>query len=148
MPVEMELQVVAKLLRQGRSLDRLSSGLTLLALGFGLALALLGSPSLYVAALVAVLVLLGLAQKYWAVRVAFDAELFALLAADAETLGARTQALDLALASLGLQPKYNASRPWPERSRGALRLLRTQALLCFAQVLLALSAPPFIAIAG
>lgn len=145
MPAEMELQLVATLLRQGRSLDRLSSGLSLLALGLGLAIALLEMPSPCTAAFAASIVLLGLAQKYWAVRVAFDAELFALLAVDASRLEQRTQALDQALANLGLQPANNAGRPWSERGRGALRLLRIQSLLLAAQVLLALGAPVIIA---
>ena len=36
MPADMELQVVASLLRRGRSLDQLSTGLTLLGVLFGL----------------------------------------------------------------------------------------------------------------
>lgn len=145
MLTEMELQLVAMLLRQGRSLDHLSSGLSLLALGVGLTIALLEMPSPCTAALATGIVLLGLAQKYWAMRVAFDAELFALLAADASRLERRTLALDQALASLGLQPANNVGRPWSERSRGALRLLRTQSLLLATQVLLALGAPVIIA---
>lgn len=145
MPAEMELQLVAMLLRQGRSLDQLSSGLSLLALGLGLAIALLSMPSPCTATVAASIVLLGLVQKYWALRVAFDAELFALLAADASRLDQRTQALDQALANLDLQPANNAARPWFERGRGALRLLRIQSLVLAAQVLLALGAPIIIA---
>ena len=45
MPADMELQVVASLLRRGRSLDQLSTGLTLLGVLFGLAQLLLASIS-------------------------------------------------------------------------------------------------------
>ena len=36
MPADMQLQVVASLLRRGRSLDQLSTGLTLLGVLFGI----------------------------------------------------------------------------------------------------------------
>ncbi len=43
MPADMELQVVASLLRRGRSLDQLSTGLTLVGVLFGLAQLLMAS---------------------------------------------------------------------------------------------------------
>ena len=109
MPADMELQVVASLLRRGRSLDQLSTGLTL--------------------------------------RVAFDADLFALLARDTT----RTPDLDEALQTLGLQSPKRAGRPWTERRRGALKLLRKQAWLLGAQALLTLGvilASPWLPFAG
>ena len=80
MPADMELQVVASLLRRGRSLDQLSTGLTLLGVLFGLAQLLLASISTTCLLLALWMIVLGLLQKYWALRVAFDADLFALLA--------------------------------------------------------------------
>ncbi|MEO6675821.1 MAG: hypothetical protein ABIO21_00475 [Pseudomonas sp.] len=151
MPVEMELQVVASLLRRGRSLDQLSTGLTLLGLLFGLLQLLLITPVALGLSLSAWLIVLGLLQKYWAFRVAFDADLFALVARDADALPDRTQALDHALQSLGLQPANRAGRPWVERQRGALKLLRNQAVLLLAQVLPALAvilASPWLSFAG
>lgn len=140
MASEMQLQLVASLLRRGRQLDRLSGGLTLLALAGGLAPLLGGKPNPASALLCGLLVMLGLAQKYWAVRVALDGELFARLARQPEQLAARTQQLDQALAGLGLQPATAGGRDWDARSRGALQLLRRQALWLGAQVLLALAA--------
>lgn len=67
--------------------------------------------------------------------VSFDAGLFALIALDSDALHDRTQELDEALQSLGLQPANRAGRPWAERQRGALKLLRNQAVLLVAQVL-------------
>ncbi|MOA20054.1 hypothetical protein D3C78_1404720 [compost metagenome] len=84
--------------------------------------------------------MLGLAQKYWAVRVALDGELFARLARQPQQLAAHTQQLDQALTGLGLQPATAGGRDWDARSRGALQLLRRQALWLGAQVLLALAA--------
>lgn len=151
MPVDMELHVTASLLRQGRSLDQLSTGLTLLGVLFGLAQLLMTSIIPLCLILSTGLIILGLLQKYWALRVAFDADLFALVARNAESLPERTRSLDLALQNLGLQSATRAGRPWAERQRGALKLLRKQAILLAAQVLLtlaALLASPWLPFAG
>jgi hypothetical protein len=135
----MQLFTVASLLRRGKALDRLSSALTLLGLAIGLA-PLLGVLAQPLGALFcALLVLLGLVEKYWALRVALDAELFLRLADDVEHLPLRTADLDQALTRLGLQPANPTARNWEERSRGALRLLRLQALWLLAQLLLAVA---------
>ncbi|WP_372875083.1 hypothetical protein [Pseudomonas sp.] len=139
MATEMQLFTVAGLLRRGKALDGLSSALTLLGLAIGLA-PLLGAVAQPLGALFcALLVLLGLLEKYWALRVALDAELFQRLANDAERLPLRTLDLDQALVRLGLQPANKAARSWDERSCGALRLLRLQALSLFTQLLLAVA---------
>ena len=161
MPVEVELQVVASLLRRGHSLDQLSTGLTLLGVLFGLLQWLLVTPLALGLILSVWLIVTGLWQKYWAFRVAFDADLFALMARDggadadaqalALALAQRTSALDQALQNLGLQPADRAGRPWPERQRGALKLLRNQAVLLAAQVLptvAAILASPWLSFAG
>lgn len=151
MPVDMELHVTASLLRQGRSLDQLSTGLTLLGVLFGLAQLLMTSIIPLCLILSTGLIILGLLQKYWALRVAFDADLFALVARNADPLPERTRSLDLALQNLGLQSATRAGRPWAERQRGALKLLRKQAILLAAQVLLTLAAflaSPWLPFAG
>ena len=147
MPADMQLQVVASLLRRGRSLDQLSTGLTLLGVLFGLAQLLMVSITPICLLLSLWMIILGLLQKYWALRVAFDADLFALMAKDIE----RTAELDQTLQTLGLQPANRPSRPWTERRRGALKLLRKQAYLLGAQVLLTLAvilASPWLPFAG
>lgn len=157
MPVEVEWQVVASLLRRGRSLDQLSTGLTVLGVLFGLLQWLLVKPLALGLILSVWLIITGLWQKYWAFRVAFDADLFALMArdadadADVQALAHRTSALDQALQNLGLQPADRAGRPWPERQRGALKLLRNQAVLLAAQVLPTVAvilASPWLSFAG
>lgn len=135
---EMQLQLVAGLLRRGKSLDRLSSALTLLALVIGLG-PLLGFMALSTGAAVCIALLLcGLIQKYYALRVALDAELFATLAAAPEQLERRTTELDQALPGLGR--KAEPGRSWEQRSQGALRLLRLQGLWLALQLLVALAA--------
>jgi hypothetical protein len=147
----MQLSLVAALLRRGRGLDLLSNALTLLALAYGLAPLLGAPPSAASGVLCGLLVMLGLAQKYWAIRVALDAELFARLADDLGRLVSRTTELDQALLQLGLQKTVPATRGWEERCRGALRLLRLQAAWLVAQLLLALIvilAMPWLSLAG
>lgn len=151
MATDMQLLLVAGLLRRGRLLDQLSTGLTLLALALGLVPLLSGQVNPASAVLCGLLVLLGLAQKYWAVRVALDADLFAQLAGQPDQLTENTRQLDAALHSLGLQPANSNERPWPERCRGALRLLRLQVAWLAAQILLALAAVlamPWLSLAG
>lgn len=139
MASEMQLQLVAGLLRRGKSLDRLSSGLSLLALIIGLG-PLLGFMALTTGGAVCVALLIcGLLQKYYALRVALDAELFASLAAAPEQLDRRTSELDQALLLIGHKANQG-SRSWEQRSQGALRLLRLQALWLGLQLLIALAA--------
>ncbi|WP_460057086.1 hypothetical protein [Pseudomonas sp. S2_D06] len=138
MSIDMQLQVTASLLRRGDLLDRLSNGLTLLGALFGLSQSLLADQGFWSATCSCGLLLLGLGQKYWALRVAFDADLFQRLAERAENLPEHTLSLDQALTTLNLQPAEHGGRPWSERITGALKLLHRQALLVAAQVLLTL----------
>ncbi|MFP3538595.1 hypothetical protein [Pseudomonas sp. SIMBA_021] len=151
MSTEMQLYSVASLLRRGRALDQLSTGLTLLGALYGLGQYLLTSVTLGGLLVSLALVLLGLVEKYLALRVAFDADLFQRVADAPTALEHSTQALDQALSALGLQPAQRGGRPWDQRSRGALGLLRRQALLLAAQVLVILSVilvSPWLTFAG
>lgn len=151
MATEMQLFTVASLLRRGRALDQLSSALSLVALLIGLA-PLLGIKAQPLTALFcALLLILGLGQKYWALRVALDAELFQQLASQVDQLAAHTADLDRTLVQLKLQPANLPARGWDERSLGALRLLRQQVLWLVAQLLLAVLIVlglPWLAITG
>lgn len=134
--MQADLLLVAALLRRGRSLDHFSSALSLLAVVFGLA-PWLGAPaSLTLAALCTLLLITGLAEKYWALRVALDAELFQRLAEIGEQLDSQTHALDQALQNLGLQNAEQGARSWSLRSQGALGLLRKQALCLLLQIVI------------
>ena len=134
--MQADLLLVASLLRRGRSLDHFSSTLSLVAVIFGLS-PLLGAPaSLSLALFCALLLIAGLAEKYWALRVALDADLFQHLAAAGEQLDAQTQGLDQALQRLGLQPEEQGGRTWISRGQGALGLLRKQVLCLLLQVVI------------
>jgi len=132
--MQADLLLVAALLRRGRSLDHFSSALSLVAVAFGLAPWLGAPPSLMLALLCAALLVAGLAEKYWALRVALDAELFQRLAEFGDQLDSQTHALDQALQNLGLQNTQQADRSWSLRCQGALGLLRKQALCLLLQV--------------
>ncbi|CAD5107077.1 hypothetical protein [Zestomonas carbonaria] len=139
MSTDPDLTLAASLLRRGHNLERTSDGISLLALAYGLA-PLAGAPASPTAAfLCGLLLVCGLAQKYWAVRVTLDAELFAMLAKDTEQLAQRTRALDASLGRLGLKPVSADERGWPDRISGALRLLRYQAIFLAAQTILAIA---------
>lgn len=134
--MQADLLLVAALLRRGRSLDHFSSALSLVAVLFGLAPWLGAPPSLILALLCAVLLIAGLAEKYWALRVALDAELFQGLAQAGEQLDNQTRALDQALQNLGLQNAQQVGRTWSLRAQGALDLLRKQALCLLLQIVI------------
>ncbi|MDH1264903.1 hypothetical protein [Pseudomonas sp. GD03944] len=139
MASDLQLQLVATLLRRGKAIDRLSSAVLLLALAIGLSPLLGVATSLLAAGLCTALVVLGGVQKFYAIRVAIDAELFQHLSQAPDQLERRTAELDQALLGLG-QPAANAGRSWAQRSQGALGLLRRQALWCGLQLLVAVSA--------
>lgn len=122
---------VAALLGTGRSLDALSRGVTV-----AVVLALLLAPT--AGALLVPSLLLGIAQVYVALRVAFDASLFAALAKGDAVPGLAE--MDAALLALKLLPPEKAGRPALPRIAGARRLLRLQALVLALQVLAALAA--------
>ena len=134
------LAVVASLLKRGRQVERLADGISLLAVLLGLTALLIGTPTTGFSAVLSSLVLLaGLLQKFFALRVALDAVLFAHLAARSDQLAQHTQALDQSLFDLGLKASPVDPRDWQARGLAALGLLRKQ-LLCFAvQAVLALA---------
>lgn len=134
--MQADLLLVAALLRRGRSLDHLSSALSLVAVVFGLAPWLGVQASLGLALICTSLLIAGLAAKYWALRVALDAELFQRLAEAGEQLEQQTHTLDQALQNLDLQNAQQAGRSWSHRCQGALSLLRKQALCLLLQVII------------
>ncbi|MBG6287581.1 MULTISPECIES: hypothetical protein [Pseudomonas] len=138
MSVDPGLILVASLLRRGSSLNGLSSALTVLALALGFYGALMASATLAFSLSMALLVLLGLVQKFYAMRVALDADLFEAMANAGEALPEKTRQLDDALATHVGVPAEMSGRTWSERSRGALKLLRRQVMLCAVQWLVAL----------
>ncbi|CAM3361299.1 hypothetical protein BZK31_06290 [Pseudomonas floridensis] len=135
MSSEMQLHVVAALLRRGKSLDYLSTGLLLLSLLFGLVQLWINVANALTLMLIACMVLTGALAKSQAFRVAFDADLFQHMADRPSQLSDRTQELDQVLAELRLQPAQKAGRTWALRTQGALRQLRLQVRYIVLQLL-------------
>jgi hypothetical protein len=110
-----EIVVTSRLLEASGKLDLLATGVALVS-----ATALLFSTPHRVAALTAIA--LGIVAKFYAVRIAFDARLFA----DVALLTLTMSDLDAAFAK-------KAGRSWSERCRGARRLIVVFGLATVAQ---------------
>jgi hypothetical protein len=124
------------LLEQGERIDRLSCLLTAVALAALVAMGLAGMQEPAAAVLLALSVVIGLLELYFAVRVGFDARLFRRLADPGA--GFDLGDLDDALTASGLPPANKAARPLKQRSAGACRLLYRQAGSLALQVVLLL----------
>ena len=122
------LTVTAELLGLGRSLERLSRALTVLAFA-GLLAPLMTRISLLSWTLLLLAGLAGLTGTYAASRVAFDARLLRQLASGEADLAL----LDRSLVELGLLPESKADRPIAPRLTGARRWLARQAVLLALQ---------------
>jgi hypothetical protein len=125
----------ACLLDQGRVVDGLSRLLTGAALLVLLLPAVLpASPQRLPVAILAAVVLLGMVETFYAVRVGLDAALFHRLSAGPEDVDFDT--LDKALVWLGLVGKPRPGRTTADRVAGASRLLQRQAVMLGLQVAL------------
>jgi hypothetical protein len=118
--------VTAALLERGRTINGFSIALIIGAI-LAIALRILEPIAL------ALSILAGLAQVYLALRVAFDAALFRLLAGQPDL-----DALDAALTELRLLPAAKAGRPLGPRIAGARRLFVAQIAAAALQLLLIL----------
>ncbi|MCD5995425.1 hypothetical protein KDX38_17380 [Pseudomonas sp. CDFA 602] len=123
----MHLYVVASLLRRGKSLDNLSTGLLVLSLALGLTQFWITSDiNPWFTMTIVAMVLTGMLEKSQAFRVAFDADLFQYMADHPSQLNDLTQELDQVLSDLRLQPVDKGGRDWDLRTQGALKQLRQQ----------------------
>lgn len=106
-----QILVTARLLKAAEKIDWLSTGFSILA---GVVAFDRGNQVLAIVALS-----LGLVAKYYGFRIAFDARLLEDVAAK------RLEASDLdqALVNSKLASRDKAGRSWPERCRGARRLM-------------------------
>jgi hypothetical protein len=131
-----EALVMAALLRQGRLIHGLALVLLLATGGLAAGLALDGRLAGLPAWLLAIAMLAGLAETWFAFRVGLDERLFAALGAGQLTL----PTLDSGLAGLGLVPPGKAGRPLEARLQGAKALLLRQTGLAGLQLVLIMAA--------
>jgi hypothetical protein len=129
------LRLTADALNAARTVDTLSTGLTLVAAA-GIAVALWHPVPLFAAAFLAAQLVLGIAAKWTAVRVRFDSQVFAALADAVQHSGFRIEHLDRALRGVGTLPADKEGRDWDTRCKGALGLMRSLGWLTVAQGLL------------
>ncbi|MCC6867909.1 MAG: hypothetical protein IT522_03720 [Burkholderiales bacterium] len=133
------LRLTADALGTAAALDALVTGLTLIAAA-AIAGALwhpLPAPAL---AFLAAQIALGLVAKWLAIRVRFDAALFAALTSAVQGSGLRTEHLDRALRGVGILRSNQKGRDWDTRCRGALAVLRALGVVAVIQGLLFVSA--------
>ena len=117
------------------TLDAMSTGLTLIAAA-AIGVALWHPVTMTALAFLAAQIVVGLAAKWMAVRVRFDAAVFGELVTAVQKSGFRTEHLDRALRGVGMLPSNKEGRDWDTRCRGALRLMQTLGWLAAAQGLL------------
>ena len=129
------LRLTADALQAAGALDTLSTGFTVVGV-VGLCVAFWHPVSMMPLSMLAVVVLLGLFAKWMAVRVRFDAAVFAALVDTVQKSGFRTEHLDRALRGVGMLPANKEGRDWDTRCRGALALMRTLGMLTALQGLL------------
>lgn len=141
--------IATHLLAQGAMVHRLSSALTIASLLAVLLLVLLLPPARHATViLVALAVVAGLAELWFALRVAFDARVFRLLSRGDSPDGLTLSAFDTAMGALGLMPQDKRGRPIAARLQGALRLLRWQVALLLTQVAILLATSAIFAVLG
>lgn len=127
----MMLDAASALLQQGRAIDGLSRLLTVAALVLLIGASALGVASPALAVALALAVLAGVAEAYYAIRVGFDAALFGRLR---ERATVDLAALDVALVQLGLLSASRSGRPLEQRIAGAQRLFYKQGVALVTQV--------------
>jgi hypothetical protein len=128
--------IAASYLRQGRLLDKISRGLTLIG-SVAVIVGTYASAPLAVIGLAALSVLLGLAETYFALRAGFDAEIFSHLATG--SFSATT--FDGSMKRLKLIHSDRTPRPMSDRARGAMGLVRYQAAAIGLQIVSILTLP-------
>lgn len=139
-----KLSVLASLLKRGREVNVLSLSLTLLSL----LLLMLNHYLLFSnwqLVLLSSIVVIGVIEQYYAIRVALDADLFDYLCLSLsgipsteqpEVVDQSLQTLDNQLVSLRLIKSEQTHRPLPTRFQGAMALLKVQLVCVVLQVAL------------
>lgn len=131
------LFTIAFLLAKGKIIDRFSTVLTTIFLITSLLLVYTDTNKLFSLISLAIF-LIGVIEKYYAIRTQLDSELFSFLSKHPAQLSENLQQLDNTLSSLGLLKKTHSAPPLITRQHGAMRLLKKQACYCLVQILAAL----------
>ncbi len=128
--------IAASYLRQGKMLDKISRGLTLVG-SVGVMVGTYAAAPLPVIGLAVLSVLFGLAEAYFGLRASFDAEIFGHLARGSFS----ATSFDGSMKRLKLSAADRAPRAMSDRAKGAMGLVRRQAAAVGLQIICILALP-------
>lgn len=132
---EIDMVTFCSLLALSKPLDVFSTLLTMLALTIGLLTSQIDL-SLLVSMDCLVVFMIGLVEKYYALRIAFDKKLFAYLAKHSQQLPEQLKQLDHTLANLNLIKVIpSPTRPMTERQKGTMKILKKQSIMLGLQII-------------
>lgn len=133
-----QLWVFDCVLKQSTTITHISSVLSLIGLFLLLILFLFGFNTLICSGML-IVCLVGIIEKYYAIRVAFDRDLFRCIINDEEhALAQMLSDMDNQLYRLKLIRHNNRQYSLDERQNGTYRLLKRQLLCCLVQLMLLL----------
>lgn len=137
---QMNLVVLVSLLKQSTKIDRFSSIITATSLLLLVIVMFLFADSLIMIILSVVIFVLGIVEKYFAIRVDFDRELFkSLQNYSSSELSSVLESMDRSLCQFGLIKKnYDPLRNLESRIVGAVNLLKKQLFCSVMQTILLL----------
>ncbi|WP_392560908.1 hypothetical protein RHO12_06805 [Orbus sturtevantii] len=123
------------LLQQGKNIDMTSTFIAIITIFCCCCSLFLQLPLVAIIGLLGMIsVLLWLIQKYYAMRIAIDMELFSYFALHYQSADERANELDDFLNNLGLKKRSNQN--WLQRQQGTLNLLKKQVIFFIGQVML------------
>ncbi len=137
---QMDLVVLVSLLKQSTKIDRFSSIITATSLLLLVVVMFLFADSLIMIILSVVIFVLGIVEKYFAIRVDFDRGLFKSLQNYSNSeLSSALESMDRLLCQFGLIKKnYDPLRSLESRIVGAVNLLKKQLFCSVMQTILLL----------
>lgn len=127
------------LLVQHKTIHAVSVVMTLIAVLLLLVFVLFNTQAYLWFAMLAAVLVLGIAQIYYAIRIGFDVLLLQQLVAATQPISMGLALLDNALRQLGLLAPAKAGREIEQRIAGSLRLFKIQTLLCLMQFIIIVS---------
>lgn len=138
---QMDLAVLVGLLKQSTKIGRFSSSITVISLLLLTIVMFLFADSLIMVSLSIAIFLLGIVEKYFAVRVDFDRSLLKSLQAYSNSeLMSALKSMDHSLCQFGLIKKgYDPERSLESRMKGAIGLFKKQLFCCVIQSILLVS---------
>ncbi len=118
-----------------------SVGVTLIMVVLLISTAIINMLSVFWLLVLVIIIVVGLMEIVYAVRISFDLALLRRLAVNTGSIDSRLTTIDDSLRILHLLPSYKMGRSLNIRLIGCVRLLKTQMVLCVVQVIAVIAAP-------